>query len=74
MALPQGIHYVKYESSIPYDSKVMSKAEIICRQTDKQTGQRVYALDLLMCGHENALILYLACQLWALPVQQQIKI
>ena len=42
--LPQGINNLKYESSITYHSKAMSNVKVL----DKQTGQKLYAPDLLI--------------------------
>ena len=48
---------MKYESSITYHSKAMANVKVFCgqtnRQTDKQTGQKLYVPDLTMWGHKN---------------------
>ena len=55
IVLPQGI-YLEYESFITYHLKAMDNVRVCVhkqrlRQTDdKQTGQKVYAPDLLMPG------------------------
>ena len=53
--------YVKYENSINYmyDSIAMAIVKVFCGQTngqtDKRTGQKLYAPDLSMRGHKNTL-------------------
>jgi hypothetical protein len=45
---------MKYESLITYHSKDMTNVKVFAdRQTNRQTGQKLYALDLSIRGHKN---------------------
>ena len=45
---------VKCESSITYHSKATANVKVFAdKQTDKRTGQKLYALDLSMRVHKN---------------------
>ena len=56
---------VKYENSITYHSKGMGNVTVFFGQTDKETGQKLYACDLSMKGHKlsrkRGLNAYLKC-------------
>ena len=45
--------HAKYEVSISYGSKVIAKVKVDNRQTDRQTGQKQYAPDHSIRGHNN---------------------
>ena len=46
---------MKYEGPKSYQSKDMTKVKVfVDKQTDKWTGQKLYAPNLLMRGHKNA--------------------
>ena len=53
--LPQGIHksHVKYETLSLTIKKNMAKVNVFFRQTDRQTGQKLYAIDLSMWGYKT---------------------
>jgi hypothetical protein len=49
---------MKYESPVIYHSKDMANVKVFAnrqmdRQTDRRTGQKLYALDLLIRGHKK---------------------
>jgi hypothetical protein len=44
---------MKYESPITYNSNDMANV-FADRQTDRQTGQKLYAPDLSIRGHKNS--------------------
>ena len=49
---------MEYESSINYHSKAMANLKVLAdkqkyKVTDKQTGQKLHAPDLLMRRHKN---------------------
>jgi hypothetical protein len=45
---------MKYASPITYHSKDMANDKVSAdRQTNRWTGQKLYALDLLIQGHKN---------------------
>jgi hypothetical protein len=50
---------MKYESPITYHSKDMANVKVFCRQTDKQTdrqtGQKLYAPDLSIRGYKKSI-------------------
>ena len=53
----KGLHklsmHAKYEVSISYGSKVISKVKVDDRQTNRQTGQKQYAPDHSIRAHKN---------------------
>jgi hypothetical protein len=44
---------MKYESPITCHSNDMANVKVFCRQTNRWTGQKLYAPDLLIRGHKN---------------------
>jgi hypothetical protein len=45
---------MKYESPITYHSKDMANVKVFAdRQTDRRTGQKLYAPDLSIRGHKK---------------------
>jgi hypothetical protein len=48
---------MKYEIHITYHSKDMANVKSFCIQTDRRTGQKLYAPDLLIRGHTNETLL-----------------
>jgi hypothetical protein len=55
--------HVKYESPITYHSKDMANVKVFAdRQTNRRTGQKLYAPDLSIQGHKNLLPSETHCQ------------
>ena len=45
--------HAKYQVSICNGSKVIANVKVVLKQTDKQTGQKQYAPQILSGGHTN---------------------
>ena len=52
--------YVKYESFITYPSKVIANVKVFCRQTEKQTGHKLNASDLMMLEQRNETMIFVS--------------
>ena len=51
--------HAKYELSFSYCSKIIVKVKVDNRVTSKPTGQKQYALIILLVGHKNQNIITL---------------